>query len=45
MSRWFTFCAVAAVAIGHLDILIALGCGAAVVWIGQRWQRRRGAVG
>ena len=41
MSRWFTFCAVAAVAIGHLDVLVAIGCGAAVIWFAQR--RRRGA--
>jgi len=41
MSRWLTFCAVAAVAIGHLDLLVAIACGAAVVWIAAK--RRRGA--
>ena len=39
MSRRLLVLAVAAVAIGHLDILVALGCGAAVVWFAQRRRR------
>lgn len=41
MSRRLTVLAVAAVAIGHLDLLVAIACGAAVVWFAQK--RRQGA--
>lgn len=43
MSRWFLVCAVAAVAIGHLDILVMIGCVAVVIWFARH--RRRGAAG
>ena len=41
MTRHLTVLAVAATAIGHLDILVAIGCGAAVVWIAAK--HRQGA--